>query len=68
MSAQGPESVLRPGAAGWELWQFPPKDGPKVVLDPDIKSVASAPRLLLALPTRTLTAIPLWVAEQGDPR
>ncbi len=68
MSAQGPESVLRPGAAGWELWQFPPKDGPRVVLDPDSKSVASAPRLLLALPTRTLTAIPLWVAEQGDPR
>lgn len=68
MSAQGPESVLRPGAAGWELWQFPAKDGPKVVLNPDGKSVASAPRLLLALPTRTLTAIPLWVAEQGDPR
>jgi len=68
MSAQGPESVLRPGAGGWELWQFPSKDGPKVELNPDGKSVASAPRLLLALPTRTLTAIPLWVAEQGDPR
>jgi len=68
MSAQGPESVLRPGAGGWELWQFPPKDVPKVELNPGIKSVASASRLLLALPTRSLTAIPLWVAGQGDPR
>ncbi|MEI8313051.1 MAG: hypothetical protein WCH98_20070 [Verrucomicrobiota bacterium] len=68
MIAQGPESVLRPGAGGWELWQYPSKDGPKVELNPGSKSVASAPRLLLALPTRTLTAIPLWVAEQGDPR
>jgi len=68
MSAQGPESVLRPGAGGWELWQFPPKDAPKGELNPGIKSVASAPRLLLALPSRTLTAIPLWVAGQGDPR
>ena len=67
MSAPGPESVLRPGAGGWELWQFPPKAAPKVELNPGIKSVASAPRLLLALPSRTLTAIPLWVAGQGDP-
>jgi Tfp pilus assembly protein PilN len=67
MSAQGPESVLRPGSAGWELWRFPSKEGPKVERNPDIKSIASAPRLLLALPTRTLMAIPLWVAEQGDP-
>lgn len=68
MSAPGPESVLRPGAAGWELWKFPPKDRPKVELNPDLKSVASAPRLLLALPSRSLMAIPLWVAGQGDAR
>ena len=68
MSAQGPESILRPGAGGWELWRFPPKGGPKVERNPGIKAVAASPRMLLALPTRTLMAIPLWVAEQGDPR
>lgn len=68
MSAAGPESVLRPGAAGWELWKFPPKDRPKVELNPDMKAVASAPKLLLALPSRSLMAIPLWVAGQGDAR
>ena len=68
MSAQGPQSILRPGAGGWELWRFPPKDGPKVERNPEIKQVASAPRLLLALPSRSLTAIPLWVAGQGDAR
>ena len=68
MSAPGPESVLRPGAAGWELWQFSAKDGPKLELNPAPKSVASSQRLLLALPSRSLTAIPLWVAAEGDPR
>ncbi len=68
MSTQGPESVLRPGAAGWELWRFPSKEGPKVERNPGAKTISSAPRLLLALPTRTLMAIPLWVAEQGNPR
>jgi len=68
MSAHGPESVLRAGAAGWELWQFPQKGGAQVEHVPAPKAVASAPRLLLALPTRSLMAIPLWVAEEGDPR
>lgn len=68
MSAPGPESVLRQGAARWELWKYPPKDPPKMEPDPDMKSVGSAPRMLLALPTRSLTAIPLWVAGQGDAR
>ena len=68
MSAQGPESVLRLGAGGWELWQFPPKGAPKVERDPGLKAISSASRLLLALPTRSLMAIPLWVAGQGDPR
>lgn len=68
MSAPGPESVLRPGASGWELWQFPQKEAPRVERDPPPKAIASSPRLLLALPTRSLMAIPLWVAEQGDPR
>jgi Tfp pilus assembly protein PilN len=63
-----PESILRPGAAGWELWRFPSKDAPEVERNPGAKAIASAPQLLLALPTRSLMAIPLWVASQGDPR
>lgn len=68
MSAHGPESILRPGPAGWELWLFPPKEGPRVDQNPGMKAVAAAPRLLLALPTRSVMALPLWLAEQGDPR
>lgn len=67
MSAHGPQSVMRPGAAGWELWMFPPKGGPKAERNPGAKAVAAAPRLLLALPSRSVLALPLWVAEQGDP-
>ncbi len=67
MSVRGPESVLRPGAAGWELWVFSAKGVPALELNPVAKSVAAAPRLLLALPSRSVLAVPLWVAEQGDP-
>ncbi|MFZ4774563.1 MAG: hypothetical protein ACOYM3_04325 [Terrimicrobiaceae bacterium] len=67
MSARGPESVLRPGSGGWELWNFPAKGNARLELNPGAKSVASAPRLLLALPSRSVLALPLWVAEQGDP-
>lgn len=68
MSVRGPETVLRPGAGGWELWTFPSKGEPKAELNPAGKTVASAPRLLLALPSRSVIALPLWVAEEGDPR
>ncbi|MEI6035346.1 MAG: hypothetical protein WCS65_13840 [Verrucomicrobiae bacterium] len=62
-----PESVLFPGADGWELWRFPEKSAPKCEREPTEKSVASAPNLLLALPTRSVMAVPLWVAGGGDP-
>lgn len=68
MSVRGPESVLRPGAGGWELWQFPQKGEPKLELNPEIKTVASAQRLMLALPSRSVMAVPLWVAAEGDSR
>ena len=68
MSTQVPESVLRPSADGWELWFLPGKGASRMEPNPPLKSVASAPRLLLALQTRSLMAIPLWVAEEGNPR
>ncbi len=67
MTNRAPESVLFPGAEGWELWLFPQKEAPKVERNPGLKPVGAAPRLLLALPTRSVMAVPLWVAEQGDP-
>ena len=68
MSARPSESLLRPGAAGWELWKFPPKGAPAVEMDPTPKAIASAPQLLLALPTRDILAVPLWISAQGDAR
>ncbi|MEI6071034.1 MAG: PilN domain-containing protein [Verrucomicrobiae bacterium] len=65
---RAPEAVLFPGADGWELWKFPEKSAPKCERDPSEKSLASAPKLLLALPTRSVLAVPLWVAAGGDPR
>jgi len=65
MTAPTAESVLRPGAGGWELWKFPPKGSPTVELEPTSKIVASAPQLLLALPTRDILAVPLWVSAKG---
>lgn len=63
-----PQSILFPGAEGWELWKFPAKSEAKCERDPSIKSVSSAPQLLLVLPTRSVIAVPLWVAAEGDPR
>jgi len=63
-----PESVMLPGAEGWELWRFPQKSEPRCEADPGDKAISSAPGLLFALPTRSMMAMPLWVAGEGDPR
>ncbi|MEI6279988.1 MAG: hypothetical protein WCQ16_11505 [Verrucomicrobiae bacterium] len=63
-----PESILFPGAEGWELWKFPAKSEPKCERAPTEKFLSAAPKLLLALPTRSIMAVPLWVAAEGDPR
>ncbi len=68
MKVRTPESVLRPGPDGWELWKFPQKGAPIMEAAPSPKSVASAQQLLLALPTRDLMAVPLWVSSEGDSR
>lgn len=61
-----PDAVLRPGAEGWELWKFPLKGDP--ILDQSFseKSLDSTANLLLALPSRSVLSMPLWIASQGD--
>lgn len=66
MSSRKPESVLRPGQENWELWKFPAKGLPSCAQNPDRKLLASAPQLLLALPTRSLLGVPLWIATEGN--
>ena len=62
-----PDAVLRPGAEGWELWKFPPKGDPILVQSFSEKSLDSTTNLLLALPSRSVLSMPLWIASQGDP-
>ena len=66
MTPRAAESVLRPGASGWELWKFPAKGSPTVELQPTPKMIAAAHQLLLALPTRDILAVPIWVSSEGD--
>ena len=62
-----PEAVLFPGGAGWELWKFPAKSAPKCEHNPSAKSLPPPKKLLLAIPSRTLMPVPLWVSSEGDP-
>ncbi len=53
--------ILRPGAYGWELW----RSGP-----PAEKLDASTPyphKLIVAPPTHSLLALPLWISPNGEP-
>lgn len=68
MTSRTPESVLLPGAGGWELWKFPAKGPPVMEAAPSSRAIASAQQLLLALPTRDLLAVPLWISSEGDAR
>lgn len=62
-----PESIIFPGEKSWELWRYPQKGAPSCEVAPSAKALASAPAPLLALPTRSVLAVPLWVAAEGDP-
>ena len=62
-----PDAVLRPSPKGWELWRFPQKGLPVQDADASVKNVASAKHLVLALPTRSLLAVPLWISPHGVP-
>ena len=61
------ESLIFPGDSTWELWKFPAKALPACEQAPPPKSLAAAPAPLLALPSRTVMAVPLWISAEGDP-
>lgn len=67
MKHESPDAVLRPGAEGWELWKFPPKSPPTLEGSFSEKSLESCARVLLALPSRSVLSMPLWIASQGNP-
>jgi hypothetical protein len=62
-----PDAVLRPSPKGWELWRFPQKGAPLQDADASVKNASSAKHLVLALPTRSLLAVPLWISPHGVP-
>ncbi|GAB4179128.1 MAG: hypothetical protein Fur0032_19750 [Terrimicrobiaceae bacterium] len=57
--------VLRPDAGGWQLWSLPPKAEPRLLEDLTIRR---AETLTVAVPTKTLLSLPLWIAPEGDAR
>jgi hypothetical protein len=67
MSRGAVDAILQPGPEKWLLWNLSAKDGP--MLEPEIspKILASLRHVLLALPTRSILAVPLWVSAEGDP-
>jgi hypothetical protein len=66
MKEQTPDAILRPAVDGWELWRFPSKGSPSQDLEFSEKSLDSCTHLLLAVPTRSILAMPFWIASQGD--
>ena len=67
MKLQTPDAVLRPGAEGWELWKFSPKGNSTLEVTFSEKSLDAFASLLLAVPSRSVLSMPLWIASQGDP-
>lgn len=53
--------ILRPGASGWELWRAGP---PAEKLD---TSLPYPQKLIVAPPTHSLLALPLWISPNGEP-
>jgi hypothetical protein len=61
------DAILRPGPEGWELWKISGKEGPRMLEDVSAKALGAFRNLLLALPTRSILSVPLWVASEGQP-
>ena len=66
MSRHAPDAILRPGPEKWELWNLSAKGGLQSEISP--KVLGAFRHVQLALPTRSILAVPLWVAAEGDPR
>ena len=67
MKHKTPDAVLRPGAEGWELWKFPLKGNITLEEAFTEKSLDAFSNLLLAVPSRSVLSMPLWIASQGEP-
>lgn len=64
--SRAPEAILRPGPESWELWKLSGREGPQVLPEATAKALGAFRHLLLALPTRSILSVPLWVASEGD--
>jgi hypothetical protein len=60
------DAILRPGPTDWELWKLTGKEGPQKLSEVSAKALGAFRHLLLALPTRSILSVPLWVASEGD--
>ena len=61
------DAVLRPGRTGWEFWKVPNNSDPIYEAFIFPKSLGPVRHLILAVPTRSLLAVPVWISSQGDP-
>ena len=68
MSRSAPDAILRPGPEQWELWNFTGKDSARLEKEISPKALGAFRHVLMAIPTRSILAVPLWVASEGDPR
>ncbi len=68
MSRSTPDAILRPGQDHWELWSLAGKDGATLEKEISAKTLGAFRHVLMAIPTRSILAVPLWVASEGDPR
>ncbi len=57
-------AILRPGNSEWELWKTSAKGG---VLEKLPNAGQRPPRLVVASPTQSMLALPLWVSPNGNP-
>jgi len=66
MSRVAVDAILQPGPDKWLLWIFSAKDGTRLESEITPKILAPLRHVLLALPTRSILSVPLWVATEGD--
>jgi len=57
-------AILRPGDSDWELWKTAAKGG---ALEKLQNPGQRPPRLVVASPTHSMLALPLWVSPNGNP-
>lgn len=66
MKPTTPDAILWPIGDDWQMWKFPPKAEPNLESDISEKNLSCLNDLLLAVPSRSVLSMPLWIASQGD--